>query len=123
MRPSRRSRSPPRISYTTESPSSNGRQRAEQRTVRRAALDEHRALVGEITGELVAFADEFAARAVERQQALGDVAATHAMNDAQGFDAPAVHVGEHADVVARRERMIHALEPFLRFGAERDAHA
>ena len=96
------------------------RQRAEQRAVRRAALDQHRALVREITGELVAFANEFAARAIERQQAFGHVAAADAMDDAQRFDAAAVHVREHADVVARGERIVHALEPFFGFGAERD---
>ena len=48
--------------------------RAEQRTVGSATLDQHGALVREITGELVAFANEFAARAIERQQALGHVA-------------------------------------------------
>ena len=101
----------------------DGRQRAEQRTVGSAALDQHGALVGEITGELVAFANELAARAVERQQPLGDIASAHAVDDAQRFDAAAVHVREHADVVARGERVVHALEPFFRLGAQGDARA
>ena len=46
-----------------------------------------------------------------------------AVDDAQRFDAAAVHVREHTDVVARGERMVHALEPFLGLGAERDADA
>ena len=101
----------------------DGRQRAEQRPIGSATLDQHGALVGEITGEFVAFANEFAARAIERQQALGHIAPAHAVDDAQGFDAAAVHVGEHAHVVARGQRLVHALEPLFRFGAEGNARA
>ena len=35
---------------------------------------------------------------------------------------PACAVGEHADVVAGGERLVHALQPFLRLGGEGGAH-
>jgi hypothetical protein len=39
------------------------------------------------------------------------------MNDAQGFGARAAYMGEHADVIARGQRLVHALQPFLGLGA------
>src|SRR6185295_6643087 len=83
-----------------------------------APLHQHGLLVREITGELVALAHEFAARTVERQQPLGNVAAANAMNDAQGLGARTAHVGEYADIVTRGQRLVHAREPFGGLGAE-----
>ena len=72
---------------------STGGSAPSKRTVGRATLHEHDALVGKVAGELGALADEFAPRAIERQQAFGDIAAAHAMDDAQRLDAAGLRSG------------------------------
>jgi hypothetical protein len=43
------------------------------------------------------------------------------VNDAQGFSPRTAHMGEHADVVARGQRLVHFFQPFLGLGAQGDA--
>src|SRR5487761_256799 len=78
-------------------------------------------LVGKVTGEAGAGADELPPGAVEGHEPLRDGAVLDAVDDAQHLHLAALPMGESAVVVERGERLVHALEPLCRLIGARHA--
>ena len=96
------------------------RQRSQKWSAILSRFHQHRMLVGQVAGQLVIVAHEFAAGAVEGLQPLRDAAGANPVHDAHGFDSAVAQMKKGAVVIARRQRLVHFLQPLARIiGAAR----
>ena len=87
------------------------------------SLHQHDALVRQEAEKLSPPADELAARSVQRHDTLSDLAVPDTMDDAQRLGAPVAIMPQGADVVALRERLVHAVQQSLCIGVRGDGRS